>query len=123
MPAAATRTLVITATVETDLAVENTATINESDQTDLDLTDNSDTVLVVPEPGADLSVEKTANRSTVDDGDRVRFDVLVENAGPSDAEVVLGDTLPQGLTLVSTNVSQGDYDTTARVDGRTAAGR
>jgi uncharacterized repeat protein (TIGR01451 family) len=53
---------------------------------------------------ADLSVTKTTNKETVAGGDTLVYTVTVNNAGPSDAQnVVVNDTLPPGVTFVSTS--------------------
>lgn len=62
---------------------------------------------------ADLGIDKTANRSAVPQGDHVSFDVTVTNHGPDDTDnVEVEDTLPEGLTYVSSTTTQGTYDHT-----------
>ncbi len=83
--------------------LSNTATISgvvfdatPSDQTATD----ADTVLM---PTADLSITKTDSADPVGLGDAYSYTVTVSNAGPSDATAVVAtDTLPAGVSLVST---------------------
>lgn len=57
----------------------------------------------VPPPGADLSVSKSDDADPVMAGDTLIYTVQVDNAGPLDATgVVVTDTLPAGVTFVST---------------------
>lgn len=63
-----------------------------------------------PEPVADLSLNKTANRSAVAQGDHVSFTVTITNDGPDDATgVVVADGLPDGLSLLGATPSVGTY--------------
>ncbi|MEM1248644.1 MAG: hypothetical protein AAGK22_19860 [Acidobacteriota bacterium] len=88
--ASATGTLSNTATVT--LAGDSNAANNIA-------TDN-DTVL---EPSADLSITKTDSTDPVLPGAAFSYTIQVDNAGPSDATgVTVTDTLPAGVTLVST---------------------
>lgn len=60
---------------------------------------------------ADLSLTKTASSSTPQLGANVTFTVTVSNAGPNAAtNVSVADALPVGLTFVSSNASQGSYN-------------
>jgi uncharacterized repeat protein (TIGR01451 family) len=53
---------------------------------------------------ADLSITKTDSDDPVLAGNNLTYTVTVSNAGPSDAQnVVVTDTLPAGVTFVSTN--------------------
>lgn len=59
---------------------------------------------VVPIENADLSITKVDSADPVDAGDTFTYTIEVQNAGPSMApDVVVTDTLPAGLTLVSTS--------------------
>jgi len=60
---------------------------------------------------ADLSVTKTVNNATPNLGQSVIFTVSVTNNGPNAAtNVAVSDTLPAGMTFVSSNPSQGTYN-------------
>ncbi len=56
----------------------------------------------------DLSVEKTSNQTTVEDGDEIIYHITVTNDGATDASgVEVSDVLPDILTFES---DDGDYD-------------
>ncbi len=62
-----------------------------------------------PQIQADLSVSKSDVVDPVNVGDNVTYTVTVNNNGPDTAEnVVLTDNLPNGVTFVSANSSQGN---------------
>ena len=57
---------------------------------------------------ADLSITKTDNQDPVIMGNELIYTLTVDNAGPGDPQnVVVSDTLPAGVTLVSVSSSQG----------------
>ncbi len=59
---------------------------------------------VETDPVADLSIVKSGSPDPVTAGETLTYTVTVANAGPSDAhDVVVTDTLPPGLTFVSTS--------------------
>ncbi|MDJ0791011.1 MAG: SdrD B-like domain-containing protein [Acidimicrobiia bacterium] len=112
-------TLDITATVDTDNAVTNSAEVTAADQPDVDSTpdndvaaeDDQDSSTVTPVPVIDLSLSKVETSSPVYVGDPASFVLAVVNAGPSAATgVEVSDLLPAGLTYVSDTPSQGTYD-------------
>ena len=58
---------------------------------------------------ADLRITKTDNVDPVNAGDQVVYSIQVTNAGPSNAVAVnVTDTLPAGMTLVSTSGCSND---------------
>jgi uncharacterized repeat protein (TIGR01451 family) len=60
-------------------------------------------------PRADLSIVKTDNADPVVAGNTLSYTVVVNNAGPNTAEnVVVTDTLPAGVTFVSTTGCTND---------------
>lgn len=62
----------------------------------------SDTLTV--NPAADLSVSKTDDTDPIVAGNNLTYTVTITNNGPDDAaNVVVTDTLPAGVTLVSTS--------------------
>ncbi len=84
--------------------VVNTATVG-SDTVDPDESNNSNTDTTTTAPEADLSIVKSAPTDVVA-GETLTYSIVVRNDGPSDAvatEVV--DSLPAGLTFVSTGSS------------------
>ena len=113
------------ARVNTDLPpglmqVSNQGMISGSNFTEL-LTDDPDTpefgdatvtpVVVPAIPEADLSLIKSSDSLSPAVGEDVTFTVQVQNAGPDPATgVTVTDKLPEGLALVTSSPSIGDYD-------------
>jgi uncharacterized repeat protein (TIGR01451 family) len=102
-----------------------TATVNALTQgqtiTNIAVTNNSQNPIPVEsEPvnihvnNAVLSITKTADKSNYNVGDTVVYNMDVLNNGPDTAtNVILTDTLPQGLNYVSSTLN-GVYDSTTR---------
>ena len=116
--------LQIVATVTSTAALENTAEITAADQPDPDSTpDNGDageddiaTAQVDAPAAADLSLTKEIDDPTPALGNDVTFTITVSNAGPDQATgVVVTDQLPAGLEFVSSNPSQGTYNSATGV--------
>ena len=114
----ANATLEIVASVDSAGAKTNSAQVSAATQTDSDSTpnnsiaseDDQDSVTLTPQD-ADLSLTKTVDDATPTSGQNVTFNVTVSNAGPSSAtNVVVQDSLPAGLTFVSSMPSQGTFD-------------
>jgi uncharacterized repeat protein (TIGR01451 family) len=83
-------------------AQTNTASVGSSDTFDPDTTNNVDDA-TVNTIAADLSITKSDSPDPVVAGQTLTYTVTVNNAGPSDAvNVVVTDTLPAGVTFVST---------------------
>jgi uncharacterized repeat protein (TIGR01451 family) len=98
----------------------NTAVVTPTDATPANNTDTEDTVVGAV---ADISVTKTVDDATVAEGDEVTFTLTVTNNGPSDATgVVVTDTLPDGLTFVSSDGSCTGTTTITCTIGDLAAG-
>ena len=96
--AAATGSLVNTASIADDAA--NGADLTPADNTVTD----TDTLA----PSADLSITKTDDVDPVAAGAQLTYTLRVDNAGPSAATLVqVADTLPAGVTLSSVASSQG----------------
>jgi uncharacterized repeat protein (TIGR01451 family) len=107
--AGAMPTLQITATVVSPGAATNTASISHADQFDPDPGNNSAGATVTPQQ-SDLELTKVVNDPTPNVGDTVTFTVSLTNLGPNPAtNVSVADTLPNGLTLIGSNASQGTY--------------
>ena len=103
-------TLTIRASVDTAPAKLNRASIVSLDQPDSNLANNAASVTVIPQQ-ADLAVTKTVSDRRPDVGENIVFTVRVKNNGKSVATgVQLTDVLPDGLTLLSFDASQGSYD-------------
>ncbi len=59
-------------------------------------------------PPSDLSITKIDSPDPVTAGNQLTYTLTVNNAGPGDAQnVLVSDTLPSGVTLVSVSSSQG----------------
>jgi uncharacterized repeat protein (TIGR01451 family) len=83
--------------------LSNTVTVG-SDSTDPDNSNDSDTETTALGTMADLSVMKVDDIDPAPPGTTVTYTITVSNTGPSTAvNVVATDTLPAGVTLVSTN--------------------
>ncbi len=113
-------TLTIRARTSSTNLVTNTAEIIAADQLDPDSTPNNNdpgeddqAVATLQSQQIDLSLTKTIDNARPNLGDNVTFTITVTNAGPSGATgVVVTDTLPVGLSLVSSTPSQGSFNTT-----------
>lgn len=114
----ANATLQITATVGSVGTKTNSAQVTAANETDSDSTpansvdteDDQASVSLTPQD-ADLSLVKTVDNSSPTSGQTVTFTVTVSNAGPSSAtNVIVHDSLPNGLTFVSSTPSQGTFD-------------
>jgi uncharacterized repeat protein (TIGR01451 family) len=94
--------------------VTNSATIAAADQTDNNSTNNTGSAsFTVPRFDADISLTKTVNNATPNEGQLITYTVTARNNGPSTATGLrLTDVLPSGLTLQSANVTRGSYNTT-----------
>lgn len=90
--------------------MENTAVIS-GDEYDPDPSNNSDSVIVISNPAADLNIDKTSNKSSATVGDTVNFYITITNSGPdAAAKVRVIETLPDGFSYKSSTASQGSYD-------------
>jgi uncharacterized repeat protein (TIGR01451 family) len=106
--AGASATLTITATFIGPNQVTNVARVS-SPTPDANPANNSAQVSV-PSQIADLTLAKTVNVVAPDVGSVVAFTVTLRNAGPNTAtNVRVADSLPQGLSFVSSSASQGSY--------------
>lgn len=138
LPADATVSLTITATVTTTGSITNYTQVLTSDQPDPDSTpgdnsttdddDDDETIIsqpaatntptntppvatVTPNPNADLSLTKQVSNSTPKVGENITYTVTVYNAGPADAtNVTVYEPLVGGTTFVSSTPSQGSYN-------------
>ena len=60
---------------------------------------------------ADLSITKSVDNNSPNVGENVTFTITITNNGPSDATgVEITDSLPSGLTYVSSSTTQGTYN-------------
>jgi uncharacterized repeat protein (TIGR01451 family) len=105
-------TLQLAVTVNSADEITNTASITHN-QIDPDTTNNESSVVIntVHPSIADLAIQKMVNQSEVSVGDEIVFTLLVRNNGPDDANnLQIDDVLPDGLTYISSEPSQGSYD-------------
>ncbi len=109
----ATATLDITVTVDLGTAestITNTATVVAVDQGDAIPNNDVGSVDIFPDTYADLEVAKVVSNASPGEGDAITYTVTAVNNGPNDTTgVTLDDTLPAGLTFVSSSPSQGTY--------------
>jgi uncharacterized repeat protein (TIGR01451 family) len=102
-------TATVTATVTSDAAAKtlvNTATA-DSDQ----IVDPISTTASIYVPSADLVLTKTVDKTQPTVKDTVIFTLIMNNNGPDAAvNVTVNDKLPAGLTYVSHTVNFGTYD-------------
>ena len=87
-------------------AVSNAPVVNFANVTcSENSTDNTTTDEIEVKPVVDLTVVKTANVSAIHVGDKVSYNIVVTNNGPSNAtNVIVVDELPNGLRFVSSNI-------------------
>jgi uncharacterized repeat protein (TIGR01451 family) len=96
---APTVTVVVTAPDQAT-SLTNTSSVASS-TADPDPTDNNDSATTAVTPSADVAIVKSGP-AAVPAGGTVSYDLVVSNAGPSDATTLaVTDTLPAGVSLVS----------------------
>ncbi len=97
--------------------VTNTATVSGIGDTDLTNDSASQTTTIGELVGsADLTVTKTVDDASPQEGDTLTYVVTVTNGGPDDATgVEVTDALPAGLTFVSAFATQGSYKSSSGV--------
>ena len=112
----ATAVITLTGTVdvgEGGNTITNVTTAATGDQMDPSTVGDDLTEAVVVDNTTDLVTVKTlaSGDSTPEEGDTVTFQIDVTNAGGAQAQnVSLTDSLPAGITFVSSTESQGSYD-------------
>ena len=103
-------TLTIQATMLTTTAQTNTATITNSSLPDPNLANNSGSATVNPST-ADLQISKVVDDPHPNVGENITYTIRVTDSGPDAAtNVTVQDTLPTGVTYVSSSASEGSYD-------------
>lgn len=102
-----TLTYTVTATISASAtgSLSNTATVTAPEGTpDTNTKNNTSTDTNTLAPRADLSITKTDSIDPVIAGNNLTYTITVSNAGPSDTvNVIVTDTLPSGVALVSTS--------------------
>lgn len=113
--ASATLSLTMTNTVLTPV----TQTFTKTASTEQDLITGNDAASVTLNPAgteADLAISKIVTQEPVGSGVNFNYEVVVTNLGPGGATgVVMTDTLPAGVSLVSSATSQGSCSGTTTV--------
>lgn len=100
------RTLLITALVDSGAAAQpqpivNNANLTQVDQTDADPTNNTDDASITIR-SIDLQVTKTVSNNTPQAGDQIVYMITVRNNGPANGTgIVINDDLDANLTFVS----------------------
>ena len=112
-----TATLTLEGTVDAGQAgnaITNMTTAATGDQADTDTTGDDLVETITVNDATDLITVKTlavGGDSTPAEGDTVIFNITVTNDGPITAtNVSLTDSLPTGITFVSSSTTQGTYD-------------
>ena len=104
------KTLVIKTSVEiTNANITNVAVVS-STTPDNNPDNNKDNDTTEIKPEADVKVVKFVSNPTPSEGDIITWTIIVTNLGPDTADnVVVNESLPEGLTLVSARGSKGAY--------------
>jgi uncharacterized repeat protein (TIGR01451 family) len=101
LPALANTSVAIVVIPTTAEEITNMAEVR-ANEPDPDLADNTATATTQVNPAADLEVSKGDDPDPVIAGENLTYTLTVTNNGPSKAtNIVLTDTLPGGVTLVS----------------------
>jgi uncharacterized repeat protein (TIGR01451 family) len=107
-PGTTTFTLVLHVSPTATSPLSNTAVVNGT-------TSSTATAAVLP-PSADLSITKSADRTTYAPGETVTYTIVVTNVGSFDAlGVTVTDPIPAGMTLQSASSTQGTCSGTTTV--------
>ena len=110
----ASATVVIAMSADTIGVDTNTVSVS-ADENDTDLGNNIATQNTTIQLGADLQFTKLATPDPVIAGNTVFYYLKVKNAGPSNANVTITDTLPSGVAYQSAVTSQGTCSHSAGV--------
>ncbi len=87
-----------------------------ANETDPHPGDNTANATINVHPHMDLAVTKTVDNPNPNVGQNVTFTVFVTNLGPQNATgVIVNDPLPLGLIYVSSNATQGSYNSTSGI--------
>lgn len=72
---------------------------------------NCTVIITASTPEADLSLTKSASVSSVDQNNTFTYSLTLLNSGPSSTDgVVVKDTLPSGIQLISASTQKGTFD-------------
>jgi uncharacterized repeat protein (TIGR01451 family) len=107
LPAGERALITIVARANSVGPVPNTATVT-GQPTDPNVLNNTATVSTVVVPAADISVTKALETELIWEGDRLSYDLVVSNHGPSTATGArLHDPLPPGMSFGSATATVG----------------
>ena len=102
--ASATTVVTVTVLSKTVNSLTNTGTVTGY-ETDPNLSNNTSTVVTPVTASVDLVIEKSGLPEHVKAGHQLTYTLKARNDGPSDAtDVVVTDTLPPGVTYVSSSL-------------------
>jgi uncharacterized repeat protein (TIGR01451 family) len=111
MPVGATTSLTLNVTVDAGTfgqVITNLVVLSDMDQLDSNTNNNRDTAIITVN-GVDIGITKTASDATPNEGETFSYSLVATNTTYNDASgVVFTDSLPAGVTFVSS--SSGDYD-------------
>ncbi|MGL4669595.1 MAG: DUF7507 domain-containing protein, partial [Methanobacteriaceae archaeon] len=105
----------ITVLVNASGSISNIALVSGNE---VDLVSNNDksTVTLNGQSNADLAVLKIVDKSNPNNGETVTYTITVTNNGPNTAiNALLTDILPTGLIYLSSNPSQGIYNSSTGI--------
>ncbi|MDF1841148.1 MAG: DUF11 domain-containing protein [Rubripirellula sp.] len=118
-----TATLTLVGRVDAPGEKTNIAQVFAADQEDINSTpgnndpnENDQDSATIAAPQINLSLTKGASPTTVVVGENVTFTIMVSNAGPNEATgVTVLDQLPSGVAFVSSNATQGTYNSSTGI--------
>ncbi len=91
------------------MSITNTSDIFSIDQTEENLTNNTDSVTVTVTTDLDIQVAKTSNKSNYEEGEEVTYTITVTNHGPSRATgLVIKDIVPLDIIYTTASMLGGD---------------
>ncbi|WP_406534825.1 Cna B-type domain-containing protein, partial [Methanobrevibacter sp.] len=107
--------IVLVTQVQKEGQIDNFVTVNTTtNESDYDNNKANNTTYV--NPICDLAISKVVNASNIYVNECVSWNITVINYGPSTAmDVVVKDTLPEGIEILSANPSAGTFDKETRI--------
>ncbi|WP_334056460.1 isopeptide-forming domain-containing fimbrial protein [Polaribacter sp. P097] len=119
-------TLTINATVNTatgGTTITNTTNNATANNSDPDTSNNSDSVAITIGNDADIVLTNTVDNASPNIGDTVTFIVTATNNGPTEVQnLVIENTIPNGLTITSASPSNGTFTSPNWTIGSLASG-
>ncbi len=91
------------------MSITNISDILSIDQTEENLTNNTDSITVAVTTDLDIQVGKTSNKLNYEEGEEVTYTITVTNHGPSRAtDLVIQDVVPSGIIYTGASMLGGD---------------